>query len=56
MKGVNPHDEIKGSNPSPRAYFKGIGEYYKIQRKQKFLPNLDLKHKLQQPIIMNTFT
>jgi hypothetical protein len=22
MKGINPHDEIKGSSPSPGAYFK----------------------------------
>jgi hypothetical protein len=21
MKGINPHDEIKGSNPSPGTYF-----------------------------------
>jgi hypothetical protein len=24
MKGVNPHDEIKGSNPSPGAYYEGV--------------------------------
>jgi hypothetical protein len=27
MKGVNPHDEIKGSSPSPGAYFEGTSEY-----------------------------
>jgi hypothetical protein len=26
MKGINPHDEVKGSNPSPGASFEGIGE------------------------------
>lgn len=28
MKEIDPHHEIKDSNPSPCAYFKGIGEYY----------------------------
>jgi hypothetical protein len=27
MKGINPHDEIKGSNPSPGAYFEGTRGY-----------------------------
>jgi hypothetical protein len=31
MKGVkNPQDEIEGSNPSPGAYFEGIGEVIDI--------------------------
>jgi hypothetical protein len=29
MKRINPHDEIKGSNPSPGAYLKTISEFYK---------------------------
>jgi hypothetical protein len=29
MKAINPHDEIKGSNPSSGAYNEGVKEYYK---------------------------
>jgi hypothetical protein len=29
MKAINPHDEIKGSNPSPGAYFEGISDTIK---------------------------
>jgi hypothetical protein len=27
MIRINPHDEIKGSNPSPCAYFESTSEY-----------------------------
>jgi hypothetical protein len=27
MKEINPHDEIKGSNPSPGAYYESISGY-----------------------------
>jgi hypothetical protein len=27
MREINPHDEIKGSNPSPGAYFEGTRGY-----------------------------
>jgi hypothetical protein len=27
MKGINPHDEVKGSNPSPGAYYESISGY-----------------------------
>jgi hypothetical protein len=43
MKGVkNPHDEIKGSNPSPGAYFEGIRGYYKANE-SKIPPNWNSK-------------
>ena len=35
MKRVNPHDEIKDSNPSPGVYFVGISEYYKADESKK---------------------
>jgi hypothetical protein len=34
IKEINSDDEIKGSNPSPGAYFKDISEYYVIPQKQ----------------------
>jgi hypothetical protein len=45
MKGVkNPHDEIKGSNPSPGAYFEGIRGYYKSRLEQKLRQTGTRKH------------
>jgi hypothetical protein len=35
MKGINPHDEVKGSNPSPGAYYEGASEYHKADDKKK---------------------
>ena len=32
VKVVNPHDEVKGSNPFPCAYFEGISKYQKLMR------------------------
>jgi hypothetical protein len=35
MKATNPHDEIKGSNPSPGAYYEGASEYHKADDKKR---------------------
>lgn len=35
MKGINPHGEIKGSNPSPGAYYEDVSEYYKLYESKK---------------------
>jgi hypothetical protein len=37
MKGINPHDEIKGSNPSPGAYYENISGYHKAGEKSRKL-------------------
>jgi len=42
MKGVNPQDEIKGSNPSPGAYFECVSEVNKPIR-AKIPPKLGLE-------------
>jgi hypothetical protein len=47
--------EVVGSNPSRGAYLEGISEYYGADER-KNSPNWELKHKLQQPAIMNTYT
>jgi hypothetical protein len=38
MKVINPHDEIKGSNPSPWAYFEDISDTMESD-KSKIPPN-----------------
>jgi hypothetical protein len=47
--------EVVGSNPSRGAYLEGISEYYGADER-KNSPNWELKHKLQQPAIMNIYT
>jgi len=42
MKGINPHDEIKGSNPSPGAYFEGTRGYTLKPMRAKIHSNWDL--------------
>jgi hypothetical protein len=52
MEGVlNPHDEIKGSNPSPGAFFEGIRGYYKAYE-SKNSAKLELESIFQQPTVM----
>ena len=50
MKAINPHNEVKGSNPSNGAYVKSMSEYYYGADESKIpLPiNWDLKHKFLQ--------
>jgi hypothetical protein len=44
MKRINPHDEVKGSNPSPGAYYEGVSEYYKAnESKKQKIENLKCK-------------
>jgi hypothetical protein len=43
MKEINPHDEIKGSNLSPSAYFEGMANIIKADESKNSPTNWGLK-------------